>query len=188
MSLPLDSPTQVRRLLSADEMRRALTRLAHEIVERNAGAQDVVLVGLRSRGVPLARRLGELISALEHQAVPVGELDVTPYRDDVASRGSLALAKGAIPVDVVDKVVVLVDDVLYTGRTARAAMDAVIDLGRPRGIQLLVLVDRGHRELPIRPDFIGKNVPTAQDEEVCVRVVEADGVDEVVLLREGVGR
>ena len=170
-----------RRLMAAEDLRRALSRLAHEIVERTAGAQDVVLIGLKTRGAPLARRLAERVAAFESLAVPVAELDVTPFRDD--RPGPRPSGRPDLGVEVVDRVVVLVDDVLYTGRTARAAMDAVIAAGRPRAIQLLVLVDRGHRELPIRPDYVGKNIPTARDEQVQVRLVEVDGVDEVLLLR-----
>ncbi len=184
MSQPVDSTAaEARRLMQPDDMRRALSRMAHEIVERNAGAEDLVLVGLRTRGVPLARRLAGLIEALESRAVPVGELDVTLYRDDVLQRFPRAIEQTSMPVDVANQTVVLVDDVLYTGRTVRAAMDALIDIGRPKAIQLLVLVDRGHGQLPVRGDFVGKNIPPARDENVRVRVVEVDGVDEVLLMR-----
>ena len=169
------------RLMSADDVRRALGRMAHEVVERNGGIQDVVLVGIRTRGVPLARRIAGQIGAFEVAAPPVGELDVTLYRDDLARRVKMPSGPTALPMDVAGRVVVLVDDVLYTGRTARAAMDALVDFGRPRAIQLLVLVDRGHRELPIRADFVGKNVPTARAETVEVHLEEVDGHDEVVL-------
>ncbi len=172
-----------RKLLGADDMRRAIARIAHEIVERNHGIEDLVLVGLRTRGVPLARRLQQRIQEFEGQRVPLGELDVTLYRDDIHKRMPRAMQPTAIPVDISDKTVLLVDDVLYTGRTARAALDALIDLGRPRSIQLVCLVDRGHRELPIRPDYVGKNLPTGRDEVVKVRMAEVDGQDEVVLLR-----
>src|ERR671927_93132 len=171
-----------KRLLSADDIRRALARLAHEVVERNHGVDALVLVGLRTRGVPLARRLQRLIQEFEGRSVPLGELDVTLYRDDVHQRAPRVLSPTDIPVDITNRTVVLVDDVLYTGRTARAAMDALIDLGRPRAIQLVCLVDRGHRELPIRPDYVGKNVPTGHDEKVAVRLEEIDGRDEVVLI------
>jgi pyrimidine operon attenuation protein/uracil phosphoribosyltransferase len=174
---------QFRRILSAEDMRRALTRMAHEIAERTAGAEDVVLLGLQTRGAPLAQRIAERIETFEQRRVPVGDLDVTAYRDDLPRPRARPNNRSAFGVEVADRLVVLVDDVLYTGRTARAAMDAVIDLGRPRAIQLLVLVDRGHRELPIRPDYVGKNVPTARDEMVRVRLAEVDGVDEVVILR-----
>ena len=172
-----------KRLLSADDMRRALARLAHEVIERNHGVDSLVLVGLRTRGVPLAGRLQQRIQEFEHASVPLGELDITLYRDDVQQRPPRAPLPTSIPVDIHNRTVVLVDDVLYTGRTARAALDALIDLGRPRAIQLVCLVDRGHRELPIRPDYVGKNVPTGQDEKVAVRLEEIDGVDEVVLMQ-----
>lgn len=172
-----------KRLLGEDDIRRAVARLAHEVLERNHGGDALVLVGLRTRGVPLARRLQQRIQEFEHRDVPLGELDITLYRDDVHRRVPRALHVTSIPVDVTDKTVVLVDDVLYTGRTVRAALDALIDLGRPRAIELLCLVDRGHRELPIRPDFVGKNVPTGRDEKVAVHLVEVDGVDEVVLIQ-----
>jgi pyrimidine operon attenuation protein/uracil phosphoribosyltransferase len=172
-----------KRLLGADDIRRALARLAHEVVERNHGVDKLVLVGLRTRGVPLARRLQRLIAEFEGVVVPMGELDVTLYRDDVQQGPPRSLSPTSIPVDINDQTVILVDDVLYTGRTARAALDALVDLGRPRAIQLVCLVDRGHRELPIRPDYVGKNVPTGRDEKVAVRLREVDGVDEVVLLQ-----
>ena len=165
-------------------MRRALRRIAHEILERNGGAEEVVLVGVRTRGVPLARRLAGLLADFEGVRPPVAALDVTPYRDDrpAVADGARANAMDEVPVE--GRRVVIVDDVLYTGRTARAALDAVIDRGRPAAIQLAVLVDRGHRELPIRPDYVGKNVPTSQRERVAVRVREVDGDDEVVILEE----
>src|SRR5919205_1258055 len=172
-----------KQLLGADDIRRAVARLAHEVVERNGGVQDIVLVGLRTRGIPLAKRLQQRILEFEGAEVPLGELDITLYRDDVYQRAPRALSRTTIPVDIADKTVVLVDDVLYTGRTIRAALDALIDLGRPRAIQLVCLVDRGHRELPIRPDYIGKNVPTSRHEKVAVRLEEIDGVDDVVLIQ-----
>ncbi len=172
-----------KQLLGADDIRRAVARLAHEIVERNAGVQDLVLVGLRTRGIPLARRLQQLIEQFEHESIPLGELDITLYRDDVHQRAPRTLSPTSIPVDIEDKTVILVDDVLYTGRTIRAALDALVDLGRPRAIQLVCLVDRGHRELPIRPDYVGKNVPTSRHEKVAVRLEEIDGVDEVLLMQ-----
>src|SRR5438128_4298339 len=172
-----------KKLLGADDIRRAVARLAHEVVERNEGVQSLVLVGLRTRGLPLARRLQRRILEFEGVEVPLGELDITLYRDDVHQRAPRALSPTSIPVDISDQTVVLVDDVLYTGRTIRAALDALIDLGRPKAIQLLCLVDRGHRELPIRPDYVGKNVPTSRHEKVAVRLGEVDGVDEVVLIQ-----
>jgi len=170
-------------IMSAEDVRRALTRIAHEIVERNRGVKNLVLVGMRTRGIPLARRLADKLDDLESVQVPVGELDITLYRDDIGMRAVQPLVGStAIPVDISSKTVVLVDDVLFTGRSVRAALDALIDYGRPRAIQLAVLVDRGHRELPIRPDYVGKNVPTSFDEDIAVRVREVDGSDVVELL------
>jgi pyrimidine operon attenuation protein/uracil phosphoribosyltransferase len=171
----------VRRLLEADDVARMLRRLAHEIVEGAGGAHDLVLLGIPSRGVPLAERLAAAIGGIEDTVPPVGGLDVTLYRDDLDRRGPLPLGSTVVPVDVEDRTVVLVDDVLYTGRTVRAALDAVSALGRPARVRLAVLVDRGHRELPIRADHVGKNLPTAPGERVVVRVAEVDGVDEVVV-------
>ena len=168
-------------IMTADDVRRALTRMAHEIVERNHGTDGLVLVGLRTRGVPLAQRIAARILEFEGTPVPLGQLDITLYRDDVFTRGPLPLGPTAIPVDITDRRIVLVDDVLYTGRSIRAAMDALIDYGRPQVIQLLVLIDRGHRELPIRADYVGRNLPTSREEDVHVHLVEVDGVDEVVL-------
>jgi pyrimidine operon attenuation protein/uracil phosphoribosyltransferase len=172
-----------KKLLGADDIRRAVARLAHEVVERNEGVQSLVLVGLRTRGIPLARRVQQRILEFEGAEVPLGELDITLYRDDVHQRAPRSLSPTQIPVDISNKTVILVDDVLFTGRTIRAALDALIDLGRPRAIQLLCLVDRGHRELPIRPDYVGKNVPTSRHEKIAVRLEEVDGVDEVVLIQ-----
>lgn len=170
-----------RQLMGAEDVRRALSRMAHEIVERNAGVDGLALVGIRTRGVPLAHRLAREIHWSENTGVAVGELDATLYRDDLAARVKPPIGPTALPIDVRGCRVVLVDDVLYTGRTVRAAMDALVDFGRPRAIQLLVLVDRGHRELPIRADYVGKNIPTSRNESVHVRVKEVDGLDEVVL-------
>lgn len=170
-------------ILDGPGIGRALTRIAHEILERNKGTGGVVLVGLRSRGIELARRLSRKIQEIEGVEVPVGALDATLYRDDLGKVGvHPVVRKTEIPFSVDGKSVVLVDDVLYTGRTIRAAMDSLMDLGRPRLIQLAVLVDRGHRELPIRADFVGKNVPTARQEQVQVLLEEEDGVDRVVIL------
>jgi pyrimidine operon attenuation protein/uracil phosphoribosyltransferase len=172
-------------LLAAPDLTRALTRIGHEIIERNKGASDVVLLGIPRRGVPLAVRLAERIGAVEGSPVPVGSLDVTMYRDDLRLRPARALERTDIPAQGIDgRVVVLVDDVLFSGRTVRAALTALDDVGRPRAVQLAVLVDRGHRELPIRADFVGKNVPTSLAESVRVRLHETDGADEVVLTRE----
>lgn len=171
-----------RRVLDADDVRRALTRIAHEIVERNGGAQDLVLVGIRSRGVPIAQRLAELIAQHEGVAVPVGSLDITYYRDDLSRTAHAPIVKRSdLEAEVGGQTVVLVDDVLYTGRTVRAALDALTDHGRPRAVRLAALVDRGHRELPIRPDFVGKNLPTSEHELVRVHLVETDAADEVVI-------
>jgi pyrimidine operon attenuation protein / uracil phosphoribosyltransferase len=162
------------RVFDADELRRAHTRIAHEIVERNHGAADLVLVGLYTRGVAIARRLADIVGEFEHVDVPVGALDVAFYRDDIALRAVQPLGPTEVPADVSGRVVVLVDDVLFTGRTVRAALDALTELGRPRAVQLAVLVDRGHRELPIRADYVGKNLPTNEGDDVRVRLHETD--------------
>ncbi len=164
------------RVFDGDDLRRAYTRIAHEIVERNHGAEGVVLVGLHLRGPEIAMRLAEAIESFEGVRLPVGSLDVAFYRDDIGLRHVHPLGATEIPVDVTGRVVVIVDDVLFTGRTIRAAMDALTELGRAKAIQLAVLVDRGHRELPIRADFVGKNLPTAEREDVRVRLRESDGV------------
>jgi pyrimidine operon attenuation protein/uracil phosphoribosyltransferase len=168
-------------VMSPDEVRRAVARIAHEIVEQNAGCQDLMLVGMRTRGVPLAQRIAAAIREFEGEEVPVGALDIGLYRDDLPARGTrVEIKPSELPEDIADKRVVLVDDVLYTGRSIRAALDALIDYGRPQRIQLAVLVDRGHRELPIRADFVGKNIPTAGlRQSVTVLLEEVDGFDEV---------
>jgi len=172
-------------IVDADGVRRIVTRIAHEIVERNKGVDDLVLVGIKRRGVPLAQRIAERIAEFEGRTPAQGSLDITLYRDDLSTVSHQPVVGGSeIPVDVRGKVVVLVDDVLYTGRTIRAAMDALIDFGRPRAIQLAVVIDRGHRELPIRADYVGKNVPTSKKEVIGVKVLEVDGVDSVVI-KEG---
>jgi pyrimidine operon attenuation protein/uracil phosphoribosyltransferase len=168
-------------LLSQDEIRRALTRIAHQILERNQGVDNLVLVGMHTRGVPLAQRLVERIYEFEGKEVPVGALDIRLYRDDLPARRLTSNPSNNISVSIADRKVVLVDDVLFTGRSIRAAMDALMDLGRPCLIQLAVLVDRGHRELPVRADYVGKNIPTSLDERVEVRLTEVDGNDAVVL-------
>ena len=169
-----------RVLMTADDVRRAIVRISHEVVEETHGASGLVLVGLHTRGVPLANRMGVLIAGFERTTVPCGALDISLHRDDLGRRGVRpALHRSDLPAGIADKNVVLVDDVLYTGRTIRAALDALNDFGRPRRILLAVLVDRGHRELPIRADFVGKNIPTRRDENVQVLLQETDGRDEV---------
>jgi pyrimidine operon attenuation protein/uracil phosphoribosyltransferase len=175
-------PDGTRAVLDGPEINRALTRIAHEVLERTKGGQDVTLLGIPSRGVPLAQRLARRIERVEERGVPVGSLDITMYRDDLRLAPARALGKTEIPVGGLDdRVVVLVDDVLFSGRTVRAALDALGDLGRPRAVQLAVLVDRGHRELPIRADYVGKNLPTSLRESVTVRLEETDGHDAVLL-------
>ena len=168
-------------ILNAPAMQRALTRIAHEIAERNEAGREVVLVGIQRGGLPLARRLDSLLTQIWGQPVPTGSLDVSMHRDDLDQRAAPNVQPTVIPFDVTGKTVVLVDDVLFSGRTVRAAMDALNDFGRPRRIQLAVLIDRGHRELPIKADFVGKNVPTARTESVRVRLAEMGSADEVVL-------
>ncbi|MBM4415465.1 MAG: bifunctional pyr operon transcriptional regulator/uracil phosphoribosyltransferase PyrR [Chloroflexi bacterium] len=169
-------------LLDATGVRRTLTRLAHEIVERNGGTADLVLVGIQRRGVAIAHRLANVIASFEEERPPVGALDITLHRDDLTARGLLTQTRPTDIPNVEARNVVLVDDVLYTGRTVRAALDALNDYGRPRLVRLAVLVDRGHRELPIRADFVGKNAPTAPGDDVQVRITEEDGTDAVIVL------
>ena len=172
-----------RTVLDAGDISRALTRISHEILERNKGADDLVLLGIPSRGVPLAERIAERIAAVEGEAVASGSLDVTMYRDDLRLKPARTLMPTDIPPGGIDgKTVVLVDDVLYSGRTIRAALDALTEVGRPQGVQLAVLVDRGHRELPIRADFVGKNLPTSLAERVRVSLEAIDGIDSVSIL------
>ncbi len=171
-------------ILDEQAIRRALTRIAHEIIERNKGVSDCILVGIKTRGIYIAQRLAERIEQIEGQSIAVGEVDITLYRDDLSkkTKDNEPELKGTdIHVNITDRKVILVDDVLFTGRTVRAALDALIDLGRPSQIQLAVLIDRGHRELPIRPDFVGKNVPTSKSEVVVAKLVEVDGNDEVII-------
>ena len=168
--------------MDSDQIRRSLSRIAHEIVERNRGVDDVVLVGIVSKGDVLAQRLAGILTTLEEWTVPYGRLDVTKHRDDLHLRPQDGRRPNSQLPDIGGKVVVLVDDVIHHGRTARAAMDALMDFGRPRAIQLAVLVDRGHRELPIRPDYVGKNVPTADSERIEVLVTEEDGIDQAVIV------
>ncbi len=182
------APAGSKTVLEEAEIGRALTRIAHEIIERTRGAEQVVLLGIPTRGVPLARRLASRIEQVESQPIPQGSLDITMYRDDLRLRPARTLGRTQVPADGIDgKIVVLVDDVLYSGRTVRAALDALSDLGRPRAVQLAVLVDRGHRELPIRADYVGKNLPTSQQEIVRVLLTEVDGEDAVLLGMAGGG-
>jgi pyrimidine operon attenuation protein/uracil phosphoribosyltransferase len=170
--------------MDADRMGRMLTRIAHEIVERNRGVENLALVGVRTRGVPVAARLAARLHEISGHDVPVGALDITLYRDDLMLNavGPQPLVRSTdIPFSIDDRIIILVDDVLYTGRTVRAALDELIDFGRPRAIQLVVIVDRGHRELPIKADYVGKNLPTSRAESVSVRLLETDGCDEVVI-------
>ncbi|MBI2868999.1 MAG: bifunctional pyr operon transcriptional regulator/uracil phosphoribosyltransferase PyrR [Chloroflexi bacterium] len=169
-------------IMTAEDVRRTIARIAHEIIERNRSLDRVVLVGMRTRGVPLARRLSASIRNFESIDLPVGDLDFSLHRDDLPSLdGQAIVAHTNIPSDINGKTVILVDDVLYTGRSTRAALDALIDFGRPRLIQLAVLIDRGHREMPIRPDYVGKNIPSARNEEIKVRLAETDAIDEVTI-------
>jgi pyrimidine operon attenuation protein/uracil phosphoribosyltransferase len=171
-------------VMDADRMSRALTRIAHEILERNRGVNEIALVGIRTRGVPLARRLARALHEINGDEVPTGALDITLYRDDLMRHPvgpQPVVRRTEIPFSIDDRKILLVDDVLYTGRTIRAALDALIDFGRPRAIQLIVLVDRGHRELPIKADFVGKNLPTSSKQSIQVRLQEIDGADEVVI-------
>jgi pyrimidine operon attenuation protein/uracil phosphoribosyltransferase len=183
---PLISEDFMPIVMDSDRVSRSLTRIAHEIVERNRGIDQVALVGVRTRGVPIARRLASLLLAITGQEVQNGALDITLYRDDLMKHAvgpQPIVRRTEIPFSIDDRHIVLVDDVLFTGRTIRAALDALIDFGRPRTIQLVVLVDRGHRELPIKADYVGKNLPTALAEIVRVRLAEIDGVDEVIIER-----
>ncbi|USK61140.1 bifunctional pyr operon transcriptional regulator/uracil phosphoribosyltransferase PyrR [Peribacillus asahii] len=174
-------------VLDEQAIRRALTRIAHQIIEKNKGIEHCVLIGIRTRGIYLANRLAERIQQIEGKAIQIGEIDITMYRDDLSKKTNDGepLVKGSnIDVNITDKTVVLVDDVLFTGRTVRAALDALVDIGRPSQIQLAVLVDRGHRELPIRADFVGKNVPTSQSEKISVTLTEIDDIDQVSILEK----
>ncbi|MFA6600545.1 MAG: bifunctional pyr operon transcriptional regulator/uracil phosphoribosyltransferase PyrR [Candidatus Omnitrophota bacterium] len=175
-----------REILDQDGIHRAVVRIAHEILERNRGTQDLVLMGIRTRGVFLAERIQRQIRAIEDTQVPFGILDITLYRDDLSEASVRpTVRETSLPCDVAGKVVVLVDDVLYTGRTIRAALDAIIDFGRPAAIQLAVLIDRGHRELPIKADYVGKNIPTSKNEEVVLKLSEKDGEDRAVVTEKG---
>ena len=176
---------QAKEVVDQVTMKRALTRITYEIIERNQTIQDVVLIGIKTRGIYIASRVADRLKQLDGIEVPVGELDITLYRDDKKETPAEAeLHSSDIPVSLEGKEVILIDDVLYTGRTIRAAMDAVMDYGRPRKISLAVLVDRGHRELPIRADYVGKNIPTAKTEEILVEMQELDGKDRIMILKE----
>ena len=181
MSTPAPKYREKAQVLDDAALDRALTRIAHEILEKNGGAAELAFVGLSTRGVTLAQRLAAKIAQIDGAALPVGTLDITLYRDDLGIRGTPVIRGTDIPFSIKAKTVVLVDDVLFTGRTIRAALDALIDLGRPKAIQLATLIDRGHRELPIRPDYVGKNLPTSRRESVAVRLREHDGEDRVVI-------
>ena len=170
-------------IMTPEDIRRTLTRIAHEILERNKAVEHLILIGMHTRGVPLAKRLAANIENFDGIKIPVGALDISLYRDDLSSLNLQPIVKGTdIPTSIDGKSIVLVDDVLYTGRSTRAAMDALIDLGRPQSIQLAVLIDRGHRELPIRADYVGKNIPSSRHEEIQVQLVETDGIDEVAII------
>lgn len=180
-----DSPSGSRIVLEAADIRRALSRMAHEVLERNKGSDHLVVLGIPTRGTPLAARLAARLAEIEGRPVPVGSVDVTMYRDDLRRQPVRAIAETQLPENGIDdRIVILVDDVLFSGRTVRAALDAISDLGRPRAVRLAVLVDRGHRELPIRADHVGKNLPTSLDERVRVILTDTDGIDEVRIERE----
>ena len=169
-------------IMTSEDIRRTLARIAHEIIERNKATQHLILIGMHTRGVPLAKRLAANIESFAELRIPVGTLDISLYRDDLSSLNQQPVVRGTdIPTSINGKSIVVVDDVLYTGRSARAAMDALIDLGRPQSIQLAILIDRGHREMPIRADYVGKNIPSSRDEGIQVRLVETDGIDKVTI-------
>lgn len=170
------------KLMDENAINRAITRIAHEILEKNKGAKDIILIGIKTRGIPLANRLAQRIKEIENTEIKVGFVDITLYRDDLSKESLDPVIHGSkIDYNIDDKIVILVDDVLFTGRTVRAALDALVDIGRPRAIQLAILVDRGHRELPIRADYVGKNVPTSREEIVKVQLEETDGINLVTI-------
>lgn len=170
------------KIMDAQDVQRAIARISHEIIERNRGVEHLVMIGILTRGYPLAKRLVETIRKIEGKEIPLGSLDISLYRDDLFTRQPV-VKRSEIAFDMTDKRVVLVDEVIFTGRTIRAALDAIMDFGRPEAVQLVVLIDRGHRELPVRPDYVGKNVPTSRDEEVVVKLTEVDGEDGVYIAR-----
>lgn len=172
-------------LMDDKAMGRSISRIAHEIVEKNKGVKDVLLLGIKTRGLPLAKRIAQKIQQFEGEKLKVKEIDIAFYRDDLEKKTSQPLVQKILDLDVENKIIVLVDDVIFTGRTCRAAMNAVMDIGRPQKVQLAVLVDRGHRELPIRPDYVGKNLPTSKDEIIHVMLSEIDGQDKVILIKKG---
>lgn len=183
--MPHPVSDSARRVMDAADIARAIIRIAHEVVERNRGTADLIILGIHTRGVALGRRLEAAIEPIDGKTVPTGELDIGLYRDDLDSRPRTRLGRTEVPKELDGATLVLVDDVLFTGRTIRAALDAITDLGRPARIQLAVLVDRGHRELPIRADFVGKNLPTSIDERVTVRLMETDGEPDAVYIERG---
>ena len=185
--IPLEMQGKMnKKIMSEDEIRKALFRISHEILEKNKGTKDLVIIGIRNRGAYLAERIASYIEEIEKERIPVGILDITLYRDDLTTISPQPVVhKTEINFDITDKRIILVDDVLFTGRTIRCALDALIDFGRPKNIQLAILIDRGHRELPIRPDYVGKNVPTSLDEIVDVELKEVDRIDEVVIRKKG---
>jgi pyrimidine operon attenuation protein/uracil phosphoribosyltransferase len=171
----------MKTLLDEQAIQRAVTRISHEIIEKNKGVEDVIIMGVKTRGIPLAKRIVAKISEIENQDVTFGTVDITFYRDDLQKKFEKPVVGEHVNFDVTDKVVIIVDDVVFTGRTCRAAIDVILDMGRPKKIQFAVLIDRGHRELPLRPDYVGKNVPTSIQEVVHVKMVEIDGEDRVIL-------
>lgn len=168
-------------LLDEQAISRSITRLSHEIIEKNKGVEDIVIIGVKTRGIPLGQRIANKIFEIENQRVEFGIIDISFYRDDLQKKTDRPVITEGTPIDVTDKIVILVDDVVFTGRTCRAAIDGILDMGRPKKIQFAALIDRGHRELPLRPDFVGKNVPTSIQEIVHVNLVEIDGIDRVIL-------
>lgn len=168
-------------LMDEQAIKRAVTRISHEIIEKNKGIDNIIIMGVKTRGIPLAKRIARKIQEIENQEVEFGTVDITFYRDDLIKKSDIPIVGDKDEIDVADKTVIIVDDVVFTGRTCRAAIDVILDMGRPKKIQFASLVDRGHRELPLRPDFVGKNIPTSTNEVVHVQLVETDGCDRVIL-------